>query len=469
MYKIPTEFIDKFTHLLGEKHASELMSAYQENPKKGFRLNPLKYDYTNVKYNLDHQIPYIDNGYYGEISGNDSEWIGGYVYSQDPSAMYPATIADIKPGEYVLDLCAAPGGKSTIIASKLKNEGVLVANEISSKRAKELRENLEKWGTSNVIITNESPERLVKKFKNFFDTIIVDAPCSGEGMFRKSDDAIKYWSQEYVLTCQARQQNILNCAVDMLKNNGKLVYSTCTYSPEEDEQIVSWLMKEKNLKIQTIPKSQGISDGHPEWTIEKFNDIQKTARFWIQDKIGEGQFAALLKKETAQCTDSNLDMITPPSKKIRSNIKNRIQVISKDEFKLINDILHQFNLPLYLSKQLDRAINKNNHIVIPALSDEKLKSLHIISNGIELGILKKNRFEPSHQLVYILAQVKQNNVYNITNESDFKKYLHGETLQVEHPITYGYVLVAFEHHIFSFGKIGKDSILKNYYPKGLRR
>lgn len=104
---------------------------------------------------------------------------------------------------------------------------------------------MEKWGTSNVIITNESPERLVKKFKNFFDTIIVDAPCSGEGMFRKSDDAIKYWSQEYVLTCQARQQNILNCAVDMLKNNGKLVYSTCTYSPEEDEQIVSWLMKEK--------------------------------------------------------------------------------------------------------------------------------------------------------------------------------------------------------------------------------
>ena len=192
------------------------------------------------------------------MSGNDSEWLAGKVYSQDPSAMYPAQVAQIKPGEKVLDLCAAPGGKSTALVEKLKGDGVLVANEISTTRAKALRENLERWGATNSVVTNESPAHLAVNFKNFFDKIVVDAPCSGEGMFRKEPDAIKYWSQEYVLTCQTRQKEILNSAVEMLKPGGSLVYSTCTYSPEEDEQIVAWLVKEYGFKVLPIEHYPGL-------------------------------------------------------------------------------------------------------------------------------------------------------------------------------------------------------------------
>ena len=199
--KLPTEFIEKYQKLLGTEKSQEFFDAIDGTSKKGFRLNPLKFDYQNVSYDLSHPIRGVDDAFYGNVSGYSSDWVGGYVYSQDPAAMYPAQIANVKPGDKVLDLCAAPGGKSTALAQHLSNQGILVANEISSKRANNLRENL---------------------------------PCSGEGMFRKDPDAIQYWSQEYVLTCQARQKEILNEAVKMLEPNGELIYSTCTFSPEED-------------------------------------------------------------------------------------------------------------------------------------------------------------------------------------------------------------------------------------------
>ena len=180
-------------------------------------MNPLKANYQKVSYDLSEPVNGVEDAYYGEISGRDIEWVNGYVYSQDPSAMYPAEALGVKPGQKVLDLCAAPGGKSTALLSALKNEGLLVANEISASRAKNLRENIERWGASNCLVTNEDTSQLAKKFPHFFDAILVDAPCSGEGMFRKNHDAVTYWSQEYVLECSSRQKEILNEAVKMLK------------------------------------------------------------------------------------------------------------------------------------------------------------------------------------------------------------------------------------------------------------
>ena len=240
---LPIEFVEKYKNLLGEEESSKFFTAIDSPSKKGFRLNPLKNNYQDVQYSLKEPIEFTKDGYYGEISGRDSEWTGGYVYSQDPSAMYPAVSLNVKPGDKVLDLCAAPGGKSTALASLLDDTGLLVANEISKSRAKDLRENLERWGATNVVVTNESPDRLSKKLTHFFDKILVDAPCSGEGMFRKDPAATQYWSPEYVLTCQTRQKEILSEAMKMLKPGGEIVYSTCTYSPEEDEEIVAWLVE----------------------------------------------------------------------------------------------------------------------------------------------------------------------------------------------------------------------------------
>ena len=264
MLNLPNEFKTKYEKLLGTKKAQELFAAMNEESKKAFRINTLKP--TKVSYELTDSVPQINSAYYGEVSGEDPEWVSGSVYSQDPAAMFPAAISGVRPGERVLDLCAAPGGKTTALGEQLKGEGLLVANEISATRVKALRENIERWGISNALITNESPEKLVPIFSEFFDVILVDAPCSGEGMFRKNPEAIGYWSQDYVLTCQNRQKEILNEAVKMLQPGGRLIYSTCTFAPEEDEQIVSWLNKEYGFTIlDTGIQANKIDVGQPEW------------------------------------------------------------------------------------------------------------------------------------------------------------------------------------------------------------
>ena len=309
MLKLPVEFKEKYEKLLGDKEATALFTAMNEESKKAFRINTLK-NPIKLSYDLNKPIPDLRDAYYGEISGEDPEWVSGYVYSQDPAAMFPAALSGVKPGDRVLDLCAAPGGKTTELGEQLENEGLLVANEISGTRAKALRENIERWGISNALITNESPEALSPVFPGFFDVILVDAPCSGEGMFRKNPEAIDYWSQDYVLTCQRRQKDILNEAVKMLKPNGRLIYSTCTFAPEEDEQIVSWLVNEHDFSIlDTGIKDERISLGHPEWS-DNNPELTKTLRFWPQDGVGEGQFAAVLQKN-----GGNVEVVTKKSKK----------------------------------------------------------------------------------------------------------------------------------------------------------
>lgn len=464
MRKIPTEFINKYTELLGEKEATNFFKAIEtEDNTKGFRLNSLKDNFEDVSYSLNKKVPFTENGYYGAVSGNDSEWLAGKVYSQDPSAMYPAQVAQIKPGEKVLDLCAAPGGKSTALVEKLKGDGVLVANEISTTRAKALRENLERWGATNSVVTNESPAHLAVNFKNFFDKIVVDAPCSGEGMFRKEPDAIKYWSQEYVLTCQTRQKEILNSAVEMLKPGGSLVYSTCTYSPEEDEQIVVWLVKEYGFKVLPIEHYPGMSAGHPEWG-DNQEFLKNTVRMWFQDGIGEGQFVSLLQKP------GTLTEIKQGKKKKnkKGKQKKNFEKIDKKELEQIKKVLNKFYLPKAMVDWENKIIKRADHVVLPALSPDLLENLHVLNNGVELGLLKKNRFEPSHALAEVLGQRTQAEEVNL-NEEEFKKFVHGESIKLTDNELKGFVLVSYQNNIFSFGKIGGDNILKNFYPKGLRK
>lgn len=460
MLKLPIDFKNKYEKLLGDKEAKKLFVALGEDSKKAFRVNTLKKS-IDISYSMQNPIPMLQNAYYGEISGDDPEWVSGYVYSQDPAAMFPAALSSVKPGDKVLDLCAAPGGKTTALGEQLKNEGLLVANEISATRAKALRENIERWGISNALITNESPEKLAPVFPNFFDVILVDAPCSGEGMFRKNPAAIDYWSQDYVLTCQKRQKDILNEAIIMLKPNGRLIYSTCTFSPEEDEQIVSWLVNEHGFSIMDTGIQDGkISLGHPEWS-DGNHDITKTLRFWPQDGVGEGQFVSVLQKPDEEIIKIN-------KKKNKKKNKGNALRLTRAEKELVAKVLNNFNLPVGLVDWTKKAMVRNEHVFVPAIVLPEKTKLHIINNGVELGILKKNRFEPGHQLAEVLGQLAQTQVIDLSSLEEYQRYLHGEALKVKSELR-GFVLVSYHQLIFSFGKIAGNGMLKNFYPKGLRK
>ena len=460
MIKLPDDFIRKYQKLLGKDDANKLFTAIKSQPpKKGYRINSLK-ENKQVSYNTQSHIPVIPNAFYGEISGHDPEWISGTVYSQDPSAMFPSYIINAKPGERVLDLCAAPGGKSTAIAEQLQSRGLLVANEISPSRAKVLRENLERWGVTNALITNDKPENLTSQFPRFFDKILVDAPCSGEGMFRKDQQAIEYWSQDYVMKCQERQKKILTAAVKMLKPEGTLVYSTCTFSPEENEEIISWLSQKFELEILPIELGTNqVAKGQPNWA-DHNKELANTLRFWPTAAIGEGQFVAKLKLLAKP------EMSMPGSRKENKKRKRRLANIApnKAEIKLIAAILDQFNLPAALLNWRSDCLIRNNHVFIPAQDTTGLH-VKILANGTELGLLKKNRFEPGHQLAMVLAAQKQTRIINLTANS-YTSYLHGEAIKVNTDLK-GFVLISYHNFILGFGKV-VNQVLKNYYPKGLR-
>ena len=459
MPKLPEDFIKKYTKLLGNSKADHLFKAINENSKNAFRINSLKENQT-LSYDLNEKIPLIPNAYYGKISGKDPEWVSGTVYSQEPAAMFPAFFLEVQPGEKILDLCAAPGGKSTAIGAQLKGQGFLLANEISLSRAKILRENLERWGITNALITSEKPEKLTKYFSQYFDKILVDAPCSGEGMFRKDPKATEYWSQDYVLFCQQRQKEILSSAVQMLKPGGKLIYSTCTFSPEENEQIVSWLTKTFDFTILPLKINERyIEPGHPEWSDNNI-ELTKTARFWPTTNIGEGQYVAKLRLERKMNAQSS--GLTSKKSDHRKQLKS---ALTKSDMHLISSVLDRFNLPSAIENWQFKCQIHNNHVFIPALSTNSASHLKILSNGIELGILKKKRFEPGHQLAMVLAAQEQNRVVDLSS-SNYLKYLHGEAIRTDSDET-GFILVSFKHFILGFGKVS-NHIIKNYYPKGLR-
>lgn len=460
MLNLPASFIEKYQKLLGPDEAQKFFTALEGKPKRAFRLNSLKNKVT-VTYSLKQPVPFIKNAYYGEAAGTDPEWVSGRAYSQDPAAMFPASLAPVKPGDRVLDLCAAPGGKSTALGEKLGGKGLLVANEISTKRSKALRENIERWGISNALLTNEDSLSLAAAFPSFFDLVLVDAPCSGEGMFRKNPAAIQYWSPNYVLKCQKRQKEILTQAVRMIKPGGKLVYSTCTFSPEEDEEIAAWLAQKYAFKLNKLTALSGrIGYGHPEWTASKNPALRNTLRFWPQDNLGEGQFLAILTKPlTKSCPQVTV-------RKTKKKKKGKL-ALTADERKEVAQVLDQFSLPPSLQNWAKIALSSHNHVFVPALTGLTYHHLHIVNNGVELGLLKKKRFEPGHQLAAVLDQLPQKRVVELPDQQAYFSFLHGETIKIVTKLK-GFVLVGFHGMIFSFGKVTGQGILKNFYPKGLR-
>lgn len=431
---LPIDFINRMEQDLGPDFHAFLRS-FEESKISALRFNPIKSDEKakeNIASMLEEQVKWSPNGYYYDDEnsrpGIHPYHAAGVYYIQDASAQLPVEMLSPKPGDICLDLCAAPGGKSTQIAGYLDGEGILVSNEPMKNRAKILSENVERLGIRNCIVTSEYPDKLAEKFIEYFDKIMVDAPCSGEGMFRKNHDACNEWSLDSVQMCADRQAEILDRAYEMLVPGGRICYSTCTFAKAEDEEAVAAFVER-----------------HPDMK------VVEERRLWPHKDKGEGHYACLLEKDGTFDGDRNYYDIKRPSDKMLVDyyafIKEALKELKewKNNLLLINDLLYR-------------------------LPDEcpDFSGLHVLRGGLFLGTLKKNRFEPSHALALALkADEVCNSVDFSADSTEIKDYLLGQSLRIE-GLKDGWTLITVDGYSIGWGKAVKGQI-KNHYPKGLRR
>ncbi len=430
-------FLERMKSYLSDSDYNKYLECLNENPTRSIRLNNIDYNTFVSDTNMPlEKISYDPDGYYllnEDKYGNSIYHHAGGFYFQEPSAMLPVNIYEFKGDEIVLDLCASPGGKSSQILKRIPN-GVLVTNEIDKKRADVLFSNLERLGYSNAIITNNSAEELARVFNGFFDVILVDAPCSGEGMMRKEEAARDNWSLENIALCAKRDKEIITYANKMLKTGGKLIYSTCTFAREEDCDMVEYITA---LGYHTLKAPKVIEEN----TYKGF--LENTYRFYPMNR-GEGQFVALLEKETQE-----------DSKKIKS-----IKQSNDKELAIVKDFLNT-----NLDKKFDNIVKYGNRYYLYALNID-LSKLNVKNYGVELGVVEKNRFIPYHHLFKALGRYFKNKVELDYNDLRLNAYLRGEEIKVENTkqgygvlLTRGLVLGGFK---------SSNNSLKNHYPKGLR-
>ncbi len=428
---LPEAFLNRIKKQLGEEYPSFMESL--ERPRAvALRFNPLKGDTPNLPF-VGAPVPWEPLGYYYDPEsrpGLHPYHEAGVYYLQEASAMAPVALLDPQPGERICDLCAAPGGKTTQIAGRMAGQGFLLCNEWSPKRAKILSRNIERMGIANALVTNEHPEKLAKRFVGFFDRVLVDAPCSGEGMFRKEEAAVTDWSQDTVEMCARRQAEILHSAAALVRPGGRLVYSTCTFAPEEDEDAVHLFLAQ-----------------HPEFSAEEVNapwfvpGPDGSFRMWPHKLLGEGHFAAVLKK-----TEGDIDDISGGA---GEKLPRQWQDFSK---------------ALDISLPEGKTITFGQSLYWAPAEMPDLRGLKVMRPGLELGELKKDRFEPAHALALWLKTAAC--CQNISHDGkDIAAYMHGETIPSEKN---GWCLVTVDGYSIGWGK-GDGKILKNHYPKGLRR
>lgn len=442
--KFPTEFLSAIKTTLGDDFDGYL-SSLENEAYRGLRINRLKAD-DSILSHLDFECtpsPFSPDGYYIDNGikslGNHPLHHAGAFYLQEPSAMSAVTALDVKPHDRVLDLCAAPGGKSTQIASALQGTGLLISNEIVPARAKILCQNIERMGAKNAIVTSARPDELEDKLQGFFDKILVDAPCSGEGMIRREPNAILEWKFENRQMCADRQLKILESADKMLKAGGVLVYSTCTLSEDENEQVIdNFIKSHPYYEIDEITAQFG------RCAYARFADnpdIVKARRILPQDK-GEGHFVARLKK--LEYTGENYEIAPEISEKNSS----------------FNEFLDTHFCEILGNIQ----INRDNVSILPS-GIPILRGVHILRAGVQAGTLKKNRFEPAHAMYMAQSPKNIKNVLDLNlDDTRIYDFLRGYEIDCDKK---GYIAVTVCGVTVGFGK-ASGGRLKNHYPKGLR-
>ncbi len=428
---LPEAFLTRMQAQLDDEYPQYLASL--DRPRAvALRFNPLKGAVPSLPF-VCQNVPWEPMGYYYDPEtrpGKHPYHEAGVYYLQEASAMSAVALLDPKPGERILDLCAAPGGKSTQIAGRMHGEGFLLSNEYHPKRARILSQNIERLGIANALVTNEAPDNLAKKLPAFFDKVLIDAPCSGEGMFRKEEAAITDWSEETVAMCARRQADILRSGAKLLRPGGRLVYSTCTFAPAENEETVAAFLAE-----------------HPDFSLEAVDAPWFTPagvgqfRLWPHKLLGEGHFAAVLRKNGDEPANGE----GCPGEKL----PKAFEAFAKE-------------MGIFLPRGKAISFGATTFWAPEEMPD--LRGLKVLRPGLELGEEKKGRFEPAHALAMWLTGCK-NSLSFPWDSPETEKYLHGDVLSTE---VKGWCLVQVDGYSIGWGK-GDGTWLKNHYPKGLRR
>lgn len=451
MKNLPLEFQERMKKILGDEYA-DFIKAYDEKPQRAFRVNTDKIsleDFEKLNIFSTEKIPYVENGFYFDYDGigNHPYHHAGMIYIQEPAAMVPVESVEINPDWWVLDLCAAPGGKSSQIKNKLGENGVLVSNEIVPSRCKILTGNIERMGFKNVVTTCMHPQKLVKMFpENYFNMIMVDAPCSGEGMFRKEEIAIDEWTPENVKLCAERQAEILDCAAKLVKVGGYIVYSTCTFSLEENEMMVDAFLQ-KYPDFELVPVTEKVRENTADginFDGCKCENIHYARRCYHHKTKGEGQFVAVL-----HYCDSNIDTeyFSVPFG------KEKLDKILTD---FLDDTLVSYN------KENVQIYNGNPVYFTP---DFPVPKGVAFACGVTIGEIRKNYLQPHHQFFMAMGNDFKRKIELTADSEGIKKYLHGEEFDTTSPN--GWAVVMVDGCTVGGVKVSNGRA-KNHYPKGLR-
>ncbi len=452
--QLPERFQETMRALLGDEY-EQFLESYWQPAYNGIRLNTLKISpeaYMALTGTRPERVPWNDLGFYcGDVraASRNPLYYAGLYYIQEPSAMLPAALLPVSPGERVLDLCAAPGGKSTALGARLGGEGLLVSNDISYSRAKALLRNIEAFGIRNCLVISETPEKLAQRLPKYFDKILIDAPCSGEGMFRKKPSMTESWEKTGPEYYSGIQREIICRGADMLRPGGRMVYSTCTFSPLEDEGTVAYFLER-----------------HPEFSLER------EIRLWPHRVKGEGHYAALLKKAgeagmSAKAPQQIVAEGTGMSAKAPRIVTEGMGMRPSDS---AMDIFFEFLRDAKITRPFDarrlRVVGDHLYELPETMID--LAGLRVLRCGWYLGNIKKQRFEPSGALAMGLSAKECGHIVNYSHtDAEAVKYLKCETLEVDESLEDGWYLVCVDHFPLGFGKVSRG-VLKNKYPAGWR-
>ena len=447
---LPVEFENRMKELLGTDY-EKFAESYNDAPVRAFRVNTQKIseeDFEKINPFGGEKIPFADNGFYFDFDGigNHPYHHAGMVYVQEPAAMSAAASVEIQPDFKVLDLCAAPGGKSGQITSKL-TEGLLVSNEIIPSRCKILTGNIERLGFKNVITTCADAKRLASMFGEEFDLVVVDAPCSGEGMFRKDENAVKEWSEQNVKLCAERQTEILKHINGVVKDGGYLLYSTCTFSLEENEMCIDNFIK-NHPEFSLVPVNKKVknntADGIKFHGCETEN-IEFCRRFYPHISKGEGQFVALMKK-------SGGNGIVPKRKTVLEEIpKNEQKIV----FDFLDDTLKDYN---------KNCVKKYKENIVYFEPDFAVPSGIAFSCGVTIGTVKKNYIQPHHQFFSAMGESFKRKIELTVDEAE--SYIKGNTIPCK--CENGWAVITVDGCTLGGAK-AVNGTAKNHYPKGLRK
>lgn len=480
--------------MLPANEMEAFLSSYDEERKFGIRANTLRVsaeefgDVVKNTVKIVGNVPWCDTGFYYEGSqpGQSPLYHAGVYYIQEPSAMYPGGNVPLKEGDRVLDLCAAPGGKSTQLAARLNGTGLLVSNDINEERTKALVKNLQMAGVKNAVVTNETPENLAESFPEYFDVIVVDAPCSGEGMFRKDEEAVAQWESYKADRCRKMQDDILEYADKMLKDGGILSYSTCTFNTQENEEsLIHFMSTHEKYFLIEAPKKGGIEGG-----LKEYDGFDKASRLWPHKLSGEGHFTAFLQKGVTTYKNTENSPETPLNRKKRDKDAKKQKT---DSYKLLNNVpielreYYEYNMTCEVPE--DSYFTMGSNLYYLPTTPPNIDRLKVPMAGVHMGELKYGEFKPSHRFALIHRPEDFTLSVSFEPSSDeVTRYLKGETIsfgenaeffaygdKVADPVSaglHGLVAVCIKTNGKSFvlglGSFANGTI-KNMYPKGWRR